>query len=147
MTDTANSTTLNASQNASANNAANTKGKKTKSNAAPANKTKKPASKATSSHPKFSAMIKKAITELKDRNGSSKVAILKYILANFKVNPATANQHLKAALRVGTKNLTLKQTKGIGASGSFKLAVAAKKATTKVGTKKTAKKINFSKTT
>jgi len=46
--------------------------------------------------------------------------------AHFKVNPATANQHLKSALKAGTKNRTLKQTKGAGASGSFKVNSAAK---------------------
>lgn len=92
--------------------------KKGKSNAS--NKSKK--GKSTSNHPKFSAMIKQALTQLSHRNGSSKAAILKYILSNFKVNFATANQHLKSALRAGTKNKTLKQTKGVGASGSFKLA-------------------------
>ena len=72
-------------------------------------------------------MIKQAITQSGNRNGTSKAAILKYILANFKVNSSTANQHLKSALRAGTKNKTLRQTKGIGASGSFALATAAKK--------------------
>lgn len=79
-------------------------------------------SKTTATHPKFSVMIREALTHLNDRNGSSKAAILKYILTNYKVNYATVNQHLKMSLRAGTKNQTLKQTKGIGASGSFKLA-------------------------
>jgi len=97
----------------------------------------------TSSHPKYSAMIKQAITQLNDRNGTSKAAILKYILANYKVNSATANQHLKSALRAGTKNKTLKQTKGVGASGSFKLASSApakKGSSSSAGKKKTASK-------
>lgn len=38
----------------------------------------------------------------------SKAAILKYILANYKINPTTANQHLKSALRAGIKKKTLK---------------------------------------
>jgi len=99
---------------------------------------KKP--KSASSHPKFSAMIKQAITHLNDRNGTSKAAILKYILANFKVNAATTNQHLKSALRAGTKNKTLKQTKGVGASGSFKLNTAAKPKKGSSGGKKRAAK-------
>jgi len=107
------------SSSANASQGAAGKGKKKSSGGS-----KKP--KSASSHPKFSAMIKQAITHLNDRNGTSKAAILKYILANFKVNAATTNQHLKSALRAGTKNKTLKQTKGVGASGSFKLNTAAK---------------------
>jgi len=67
--------------------------------------------KGASSHPKYSVMIKQALTQLNDRNGTSKAAILKYILANFKVNAATANQHLKSALRAGTKNPNIKTNK------------------------------------
>jgi len=92
MTD-ASGTTPNTSQGATA---PASKGKKAKSSTG-----KKP--KSASSHPKFSVMIKQAITNIKARNGASKAAILKYILANFKVNSATANQHLKSALRAGTK--------------------------------------------
>jgi len=96
MTDTT-SGAPNTSQGASSGSAA-AKPKKAKSSGG----SKKP--KSASSHPKFSAMIKQAITHSNDRNGTSKAAILKYILANFKVNAATANQHLKSALRAGTKN-------------------------------------------
>jgi len=139
MTDlTTGTSSLNTSQSASA--ASGAKGKKTKSNAGSANKSKK--AKGTSSHPKYSAMIKQALTQLNGRNGTSKAAILKYILANFKVNSATANQHLKSALRAGTKNKSLKQTKGVGASGSFKLAAATTKSAKSTGKKTTtAKKI------
>ena len=102
----------------------------------------------TTTHPKFSVMIKEALTQLNDRNGTSKAAILKYILSNYKVNYATVNQHLKLALRAGTKNQTLKQTKGVGASGSFKLpakapaaaAAAAKKKKTSTPVSKGVKK-------
>ena len=137
MTDpTSGSTSLNTSHGATS-TGASSKGKKTKGGSS-ANKGKK--ASRTSSHPKYSVMIKQAITHLNDRNGTSKVAILKYILANYKVNPAMANQHLKLALRAGTKNKTLKQTKGVGASGSFKLASASKKKASSTGKKKNASK-------
>jgi histone H1/5 len=136
MTDlTTGSSSLNTSQGASG-NTAGSKGKKTKSTAGGSSANKNKKAKGTSSHPKFSAMIKQALTQLNARNGTSKAAILKYILANFKVNATTANQHLKSALRAGTKNNSLKQTKGIGASGSFKLATPAKKAAASGGQKK-----------
>merc|ERR1712018_391093 len=78
-------------------------------------KPKKPAN-----HPKYSDMIKAAITSLKERGGSSRQAILKYISANYKVGDNAAS-HLKLALRAGVKNGSLAQSKGTGASGSFKL--------------------------
>merc|ERR1712038_1105697 len=78
-------------------------------------KPKKPAN-----HPKYSDMIKAAITSLKERGGSSRQAVLKYISANYKVGDNAAS-HLKLALRAGVKNGSLAQSKGTGASGSFKL--------------------------
>merc|ERR1711894_711416 len=86
--------------------------------------------KVAPAHPKYSEMIKQAITALKERGGSSRQAILKYIMKNFKVgtDEGKVNTHLKMALRAGAKNNTLKNSKGSGASGSFKLGEAAKKA-------------------
>merc|ERR1712170_247350 len=86
--------------------------------------------KAPPAHPKYSEMIKQAITALKERGGSSRQAILKYICKNFKVgnDEAKVNTHLMLALRAGVKNNSLKQAKGSGASGSFRLGEAAKKA-------------------
>ncbi|CAF3245900.1 unnamed protein product [Rotaria sp. Silwood2] len=119
LTSSTPSTSLNTSQTATTTTGSNAN-KKSKVN--PLNKNKKVKS-STTTHPKYSIMIKQAITQLNDRNGTSKAALLKYILANYKVNSITANQHLKSALRAGIKNKTLKQTKGIGASGSFKLGL------------------------
>merc|ERR1712018_588021 len=96
-------------------------------------KPKKPAN-----HPKYSDMIKAAITSLKERGGSSRQAILKYISANYKVGDNAAS-HLKLALRAGVKNGSLAQSKGTGASGSFKLG-AKKPAPKKAKSPKKAKK-------
>jgi len=74
------------------------------------------------SHPKYSDMIKSALKALNDRSGSSRAAILKFVLANYSLDPVQANQHLKLALKNGVKAKSFKQTKGSGASGSFKLA-------------------------
>jgi len=86
-----------------------------------------------SSHPKYSDMIKAALKALNDRGGSSRAAILKYVLAHYSLDPVQANQHLKLALKNGVKSKNFKQTKGNGASGSFKLGeggkVAKKKST------------------
>ena len=81
-------------------------------------KPKKPAA-----HPKYTEMIAAAVGSLKERGGSSRQAILKYIVKNFNVgkDERVVNQHLKMALRAGVKNGALKQSKGSGASGSFRL--------------------------
>jgi len=89
-----------------------------------------------SSHPKYSDMIKSALKALNDRGGSSRAAILKFVLANYSLDPTQANQHLKLALKNGVKAKYFKQTKGNGASGSFKLAVTGEgKPTKKKSTK------------
>ncbi|XP_062510548.1 histone H1-delta-like [Corticium candelabrum] len=85
--------------------------------------TKKP-----SDHPTYIQMITAAITALKDRSGSSRQAILKYIKGNYK-NLTNPEVHLKMALKRGVTSGKLVHSKGIGASGSFKLA---QKATTTV---------------
>lgn len=90
--------------------------------------TTKSKSSAGSSHPKYSDMIKAALKALNERSGSSRAAILKYVLANYSLDPAQANQHLKLALKNGVKSKSLKQTKGNGASGSFKVNESAKPA-------------------
>ena len=79
--------------------------------------------KKPSTHPKYSEMEATAISALKERGGSSRQAILKYIMANFNVgkDAKPVNAHLKLALRTGVKNKSLKQLKGTGASGSFKI--------------------------
>ena len=120
--------------------------KKVKKAAAP----KKPAD-----HPKYIEMIAAAIAALKERTGSSRQAIVKYVKANYKVAD-NCDVHVKMALKRGVAAGTLKQVKGVGASGSFKLAEkpkvkkpakkpaakkpAAKKPAAKKATKKTPKK-------
>jgi len=97
--------------------------------AAPAKAAKKPRKAGTgkpkkpSDHPKYSQMIKESLMALKERGGSSRQAILKYLLKHYKLGgeEKTVNAHLKLALRAGTKNGTLKQSKGTGASGSFRI--------------------------
>ncbi len=51
--------------------------------ASPKKRASKP--KKVASHPTYSSMIKSAISSLKEKGGSSKAAILKYILSNYKV--------------------------------------------------------------
>lgn len=94
--------------------------------AKPAKKAKKPAAKKVADHPKYQEMIAQAIGTLKERTGSSRQAILKYVQANYKVSDS-ASTHLKLALKRGVTGGEFKQVKGTGASGSFKLAEKPKK--------------------
>merc|ERR1712078_944680 len=82
--------------------------------------------KAPAAHPKYSVMIAAAITALKDRTGSSRQAILKYICANYKVEAA------KGALKMA-------RASGKGA-GSYKVVKVEKPKKTKKPKKPKAKK-------
>ncbi len=78
------------------------------------------AKKAAPSHPTYSSMIVDAIKALKERTGSSRQAIVKYIIANFKVGD-NANVQIKLALKRAVNANLIKQVKGTGASGSFRV--------------------------
>ena len=82
---------------------------------------KKPAQRIE--HPKYREMITSAICTLNDRKGSSRQAILKYIVAHYNVGSETKkiNSWVKMALRAGIKTGAFKQVRGTGASGSFRL--------------------------
>ena len=62
-----------------------------------------------SSHPKYSEMIAMAITALKERNGSSRQAILKYILASFEVNGNGVQARVNSTLKKMIENEELIQ--------------------------------------
>ena len=100
--------------------------------------------------PTYAAMIKTAIVSLKDRKGSSRQAIEKFIKANFAVGETMAGP-LKLALKKGVEKGTILQVKGKGASGSFKIAkvekVAKKPAAKKVVKKAPVKKAAAKKVT
>ncbi|XP_055645303.1 histone H1-like [Toxorhynchites rutilus septentrionalis] len=123
---------------------------------APKGEGKKPKKSAT--HPPVNEMVLAAIKTLKERNGSSLQAIKKYIGANYKCDVAKLSTFIKKSLKSGVEKGNLVQTKGSGASGSFKIkskdkkpegekkpkkTTAAKKPT---GEKKVAKKAATSKT-
>lgn len=97
--------------------------------------------KKPTNHPKYSEMIKAAITSLKERGGSSRQAILRYIMAHYNVgkDEKVVNTHLKLSLKSGVKKGTLKQSKGTGASGSFRLGAVEKVKKVKKSPKKVKK--------
>lgn len=89
--------------------------------AEPKKKQTKGKPRAPAQHPKYAEMIVAAITATKERGGTSRQKILKYIGANYKVGDGF-EAHARLALKRMVTNGTLIQTKGTGASGSFKLA-------------------------
>ena len=73
-------------------------------------------------HPSFKAMILTAIPALKERGGSSRQAILKYIVANHKVDATKAAGPLKLALRKALAAGTIVKAKDVGkGAGKFKV--------------------------
>ena len=115
--------------------------------------------KVAAAHPPFANMVVAAIKGLKERNGSSRVAIYKYICANYKVDAVKAQAPCRRALKKlsEAKKVVAGGAAGKKGSGCFKLAVkeekkpkaakkpkakkpAAKKAAKKPAAKKAAKK-------
>merc|ERR1711899_554812 len=97
--------------------------------------------KAPAAHPKYSVMIAAAITSLKDRTGSSRQAILKYICANYKVDAAKAAVQVRLALKRGVAKGALKMARASGkGAGSYKVVKAEKPKKPKAKKPKKAKK-------
>ncbi|KAI5635081.1 linker histone h1 and h5 family domain-containing protein [Phthorimaea operculella] len=71
-------------------------------------------------------MIHSALGELKSRKGVSLHAIKKYMVETYHVDTDKINFYIKKYIKIGVEDGTIVQTKGIGASGSFKLAPAKK---------------------
>lgn len=91
----------------------------------PASKSKKAGEKKTAAkpaHPPTSDMVNNAIKGLKERSGSSLQAIKKYIASNYKVDSEKLAPFIRKYLKSAVQTGSLIQTKGKGASGSFKLA-------------------------
>ena len=109
---------------------------------------KKPAKKPD--HPPVAAMVNAAIGNLKERKGSSLAAIKKYVAATYKVDAVKLAPFIRRYLKKAVADGKINQTKGSGASGSFKLVKkteekpkkkpAAKKPAAKKATKKPAAK-------
>ncbi|OAD59066.1 Histone H1.1 [Eufriesea mexicana] len=102
----------------------------------PAKKTSKPKStksqRPKSSHPPTSEMVNSAIKELKDRKGSSLQAIKKYIASTYKVDGEKLAPFIKRYLKAAVTSGAVVQTKGKGASGSFKLSTTKSSETKKI---------------
>ncbi|KAM9901728.1 hypothetical protein OXX69_008603 [Metschnikowia pulcherrima] len=71
-------------------------------------------------------MIKSAVTSLKERNGSSRQAVKKYVQSNFDVKAGSFDSLFNAALRKGVETGEFSQPKG--PSGPIKVAKKEKSA-------------------
>merc|ERR1739848_62195 len=114
----------------------------TMADAAPAKKVVKAKKVAKpAAHPPFKAMILTAIKALKERGGSPRQAILKYVVANNKVDAAKAAGPLKLALRKALAAGTIVKAKAAGkGAGKFKAGKAEKPKKVKKAKKPAAKK-------
>lgn len=74
-------------------------------------------------HPSYMEMIKGAIQAIDNGKGSSKAAILKYIAQNYHVgeNLPKVNSHLRSVLKKAVDSGDIEQTRGHGATGSFRM--------------------------
>ena len=89
--------------------------------AASARSSKRPSAK-KAEHPTYMEMISSALGAMKERKGTSRQKIQKYIADTYKLDLTASNSHLKRALTSGVEKGAFLQTTGKGASGSFKLA-------------------------
>ena len=101
--------------------------------------------KKVASHPSYNDMVVTAIKALAERGGSSRQAISKYIQANYKVGTDVnqVNTQIKLALKRAVTAQKLKNSKGKGASGSFKITESGKSALKQKEKKKKVKKGNY----
>ena len=85
--------------------------------------------KVPAAHPPYATMIAAAIKGLGDKKGSSRQAILKYVVANNKVDAAKAAVRVRLALAkmIAAKKVVAAAAAGKKGAGSFKLAAAPKK--------------------
>ena len=74
-----------------------------------ANKPKK-----TVNHPTYAEMVASSIAMLKDRRGSSRQAITKYVCANYDVDAVRASFFIQKALKKGIEEGTFKKAKESG---------------------------------
>uniref|UniRef100_A0AAQ5YCJ2 H15 domain-containing protein n=1 Tax=Amphiprion ocellaris TaxID=80972 RepID=A0AAQ5YCJ2_AMPOC len=87
---------------------------------APAKSPKKKAVRSKTDGPSLPKLIVAAVAESKERKGIS-LAAIKKVLAAKKVDVAKSNKRINTAVTKMVTNGVLIQTKGTGASGSFKL--------------------------
>ena len=98
--------------------------------------------KVPAAHAPYAVMIAAAIKGLADKKGSSRQAILKYVVANNKVDAAKAALRVRVALKklIEAKKVVAAAVAGKKGAGSFKLAAVEKVKKVKKVKKPAAKK-------
>merc|ERR1711862_574152 len=98
--------------------------------------------KVPAAHPPYATMITAAVKGLADKKGSSRQAILKYIVANNKVDAAKAAVRVRLSLKkmLAAKKLVSAAAAGKKGAGSFKLPAKEPKAKKPKAKKPKAKK-------
>merc|ERR1712066_864864 len=83
--------------------------------------------KAPAAHPPYATMITAAVKGLADKKGSSRQAILKYVVANNRVDAAKAAVRVRIALKkmIAAKKVVAAAAAGKKGAGSFKLPAKA----------------------
>merc|ERR1712048_1197815 len=102
----------------------------------PAKKSKK----AAASHPPYATMVQEAIKDLKDRTGSSTVAIAKWVESKYTL-PDTFKKSLSTALKKMTEDGKLVKVKASYKLGAALKAAPKKKVVKKKVVKKKPKKV------
>merc|ERR1712048_356924 len=100
----------------------------------------KKAKKAAASHPPYATMVQEAIKDLKDRTGSSTVAIAKWVESKYTL-PDTFKKSLSTALKKMTEDGKLVKVKASYKLGAALKAAPKKKVTKKKVVKKKPKKV------
>ncbi|XP_067830774.1 histone H1.0-B-like [Heptranchias perlo] len=98
------------------------------------------AAKKSTNHPKYSEMIIAVVTGASSRTGLSRQAIQKLVKSQYKLAENADSQIKLSLIKLVTKGV-LEKTKGIGASGSFKLSKGEEPRKAVKRPKKPAKKI------
>ena len=79
-------------------------------------------SKTPAAHPGFTKMITEAVVALKSKTGSSRAAILKYIVATYKVDTANPAINVRISLKRMVTSGALKMAKASGkGAGCYKV--------------------------
>merc|ERR1711967_29248 len=99
----------------------------------------KKAKKAAASHPPYATMVQEAIKDLKDRTGSSTVAIAKWVESKYTL-PDTFKKSLSTALKKMTEDGKLVKKKAATATKKKPAAKVTKKKVVKKKPKKVVKK-------
>ena len=99
-----------------------TKGKKAKVSDGKKTVSKVKKVKSSASHPKYSVMIESAVKALKEKKGCSRQAILKYLTANYSLEPKKAGVQVRLALKRAVAGGSLKMARESGkGAGCYKL--------------------------